>query len=292
MGLLGQDFPSGLRRHRRRGGDLSAERLHDRTAVGLLLVADLDHVDGQFQTERLGCVGEGRAPLSGSRFGRDVGDAFLFAVIGLCQRRVELVGTHGADAFVLEVDVGRRAERFFQIVGPHERRAAVVFVLFAHGFGNVDPCVGLVHFLIGQRAGEDRVEILGPERLAGGGVERRHGFVGHVGRDVVPAGGDFGFGQNEAFGFRAHGDFVFCSSYSFVYGKRAVVSSTALLHSVFRRIFSCTADRLTTWRVESAATSMYWPERRSSFRFVFANVTKKAAKMQGIGEIFLILTVL
>ena len=186
--MLGEYFASGFGRHRRRGGHLRAESLHDRAPVGFLLVTDLDHVDGQFQPERLGGVRQGGSPLAGAGLGRDVRDALPLAVIGLSEGRVQLVRADGTDALVLEIDVRRGAERLFQSVGPDQRRAAVVFVLLADFVGDIDPRVGLVHLLIGQRLGENGIEIRGFQRLFRCGIQRRHRLVGHVGHDVVPPG--------------------------------------------------------------------------------------------------------
>lgn len=95
-------------------------------------------------------------------------------------------------------------ERLFQSVGPDQRRAAVVLVLLADFVGDIDPRVGLVHLLIGQRLGENGIEIRGFQRLFRCGIQRRHRLVGHVGHDVVPPGRNLRFRKDEAFCFRAH----------------------------------------------------------------------------------------
>ena len=224
--MVGQDLAARLGRHRRRSGHLRAERLHDRTAVRLLFVTDFDHVDSQFETERLGRVRQRGAPLARAGFGRDVGNPLLFAEISLRDGRIQLVRPYRADTFVLKIDMRRSAQRLFQLVSPYQRRTTVVLVLLPDRLRNVDPRVGLVHLLIGQRFGEDRIEIRSAQRLAGLRIERRHRLVRHVGRDIVPLGRNFAFRKDKSFRSRAHIFYVLnvCRTEK----TRAVVSSTAL----------------------------------------------------------------
>ena len=85
VGVGGEDVFAGAGGHGGRGGDLCSVGLHDAAAVGLLFVADFHLIDGGFEAEQAGGVGQCGSPLSGSGFGGDVGHAFLFAVVGLCQ---------------------------------------------------------------------------------------------------------------------------------------------------------------------------------------------------------------
>ena len=194
-----QDVLSCTGGHGGRGCHLCAEGLHDAAAVGFLLITDFHLIDGSFQPEHLGGVGQGCTPLSGTRFGCDVRHPLFFAIVSLCQCGVELVRPDWADAFVLEVDVSRGAECLFQSVGAHQRRAAVVFVHFAHFFGNLYPRVSLVEFLPRHLFRKDGEEVFRFHRLACGRVEQRHGFVHHVGLDVIPIAWDFVFREEVSF---------------------------------------------------------------------------------------------
>ncbi len=81
--------------------------LHQRPAIGLLLVADLDHVDLDLEAEQLAGEGQRRAPLAGAGLGGQALDACLLVVEGLGHRRVGLVAAGRADALVLEENLGR-----------------------------------------------------------------------------------------------------------------------------------------------------------------------------------------
>ena len=81
--MIRQDLPPRLRAHTRRGDDLRAECLHDGASVRLLVVAHLDHVDGQLQPEGLRGVRHGGAPLACARLGGDVRHALLPTEVGL-----------------------------------------------------------------------------------------------------------------------------------------------------------------------------------------------------------------
>ena len=199
VGFARQDVLSGAGGHGGRRGDLCAEGLHDAAAVGLLLIADFHLIDSGFQTEHLGGVGQGGTPLSGTRFGCDVRHPLFLAVVSLCQCGVELVRPDGADTFVLEIDVCRSAECLFQAISPHERCAAIVFVHFAHFLGNLYPRVGLVEFLSRHLFREDGEEVFRLHGLVGFRVQQRHGFVHHVGLDVIPIAWDFVFRKEISF---------------------------------------------------------------------------------------------
>ena len=204
VGVGRQDVFSCAGRHGRRGGDLRAIGLHDAAAVRFLLIADLYLIDGGFQSEESGGIGQGGSPLSGAGLGRHVGYAFLFAVIGLWQGGIQFVRSHGTDALVLEIDVCRCAQCLFQSVGTYQRCAAVILVHVAHFFGDFDPGIRLVQLLVTQFFGEDRVEVFGFQRLAGGWVQRWHGLVHHVGLYVVPILWNFVFRQDKSFCSFAH----------------------------------------------------------------------------------------
>ena len=96
--------------------------LHQRPAVGLLLIADLDHVDLDLDAEQLPGEGERRAPLAGAGLGRQLPDAGLAVVEGLRHGGVRLVAARRADALVLVEDAGRRIEQLSR-AGGRERAA-------------------------------------------------------------------------------------------------------------------------------------------------------------------------
>ena len=197
--VLGQDVLARTGGHGGRSGDLRAERLHDAAAVGLLLVTDFDLIDSRFQPEHLGGVGEGCSPLARAGFCRYVRHALLLAVVSLCQCRVQFVRADRADAFVLEVYMGRCPQSLFQSVGPYERCAPVVFVHFAHFLGNLYPRVRLVQLLPAQFFRKNRIQVFRFQRLLGGRIEWRHGFVHHVGLNVIPIARDVLFCQKISF---------------------------------------------------------------------------------------------
>ena len=66
----------------------------------------------------------------------------FFGVIGLGDGRIQLVAAGGVVAFEFVVDLGRCAQRFFQIVGPDQRRWAEHLVVFQDFVRNIDETVG------------------------------------------------------------------------------------------------------------------------------------------------------
>ena len=143
----------GQRRGRRHA--LRAPGVHHQTAVGFLVIADLDHEHLQVDAEVFGCEGDRSAPLSGAGLGRQVLDALLVVVVGLRHGGVGLVRTRGRHALVLEIDLRRRSEGLFQPRRAHERRGTPYLVDLLHLFGNVDVAFG-GHLLVDQLLGEDR----------------------------------------------------------------------------------------------------------------------------------------
>ena len=105
----------------------------------------------------------------------------------------EATQAKNADALVLEVDMCRCAECFLQSISAHQRSAAVVFVHFADLFGDFNPRVGLIQFLAAEFLGKDRIQVFCFQRLLGGGIERRHGLVHHVGLYIIPVMWNFFF---------------------------------------------------------------------------------------------------
>ena len=181
-----QDVSPGTGTHTRRCNHLCSECLHDRTTVRFLMVADFHHIDSQFQTERLGCVGEGCAPLTGTCLSRNIRYAFLLAIISLRQSGVQFVRTDRADTFVLEIDMRWRIQCFFQTVGTDERCRTPNLIHVANFFGNFNPRISRIHFLLGSPFREQRVQVFFFQRLLRLGVKHGHRFVLHIRHDVIP----------------------------------------------------------------------------------------------------------
>ena len=199
--IPGDDVLAGAGGHGRGRGDGRAEGLHDGTAVRLLLIAHLDHIDGAVDAELLGRVGERAAPLAGAGLGGEVRDALLLGVVGLGDGGVQLVAAGRGHGLVLEVDVGRGAEGLLQLIGAHERGAAVGGVLLADGLGDGDPFVRLVEFLVGAGLAEDRIQVFGLQGLLGGRVQERQRLVGHDRLDVEEVGRDLALREHVLFLF-------------------------------------------------------------------------------------------
>ena len=195
VGVLGEDFTAGTGTHTGRCDDLGTECLHDGAAIGFLVVAHFYHIHGQFETESLGGKGECGTPLAGTGLGGDIGYALFFAEIGLCNGRVEFVGTYRADTFVFEIDVGRGVEIFFEAVGSYQGGRSPYLIHVTHLFGYLYPGIGLVHLLVCQFFGEERIEIFLFHRLMGLRIQGGQGFRLHVGDDVIPCRGNVFFLQ-------------------------------------------------------------------------------------------------
>ncbi len=85
VGVVGDNLTACLGRHAGGGDHLCSPGLHQRAAIGLLLVADLHHVDRQFQAEHFTSQCQGGAPLTGTGFGGKVGGSLYHVVVGLGQ---------------------------------------------------------------------------------------------------------------------------------------------------------------------------------------------------------------
>ena len=184
--VAGDDILTGTCRHRGGTCHSSTKRAHDGRAVGLLLHGDLHLIDGSLQSEHRSRIAQRCTPLAGTRLCGDVGGAFLLSVVALGQGRVDLVRAQRVHRLVLEVDVGRCSESFFQRIGTHQRRGAVVLVLLQHLFGDGDEGMLLVEFLHATLAWEDVCEIVHAQRLLRSGMDGRQRLVGHVSLNVVP----------------------------------------------------------------------------------------------------------
>ena len=184
-GASGEDRAAALGLGARAGDAGRAVGVHQRPAVRLLLIADLDHEDLDFEAEQLPGEGERRAPLPGAGFGRQLLDAGFLVVVGLRHRRVGLVAAGRADALVLVEDARRRIERLFEAARAEQRRRPPQLVNLAHRLGDFDPALG-GHFLRDQRHREDRRQVGRSDRLLGARMQRRRQRLRQVGRDVVP----------------------------------------------------------------------------------------------------------
>ena len=209
VGVAGDDVLTGTGTHGRGRRDGGAEGLHDGAAERLLLIAHLDHIDSAVYAEFLGGIAEGTAPLAGTGFSGEVGNALLLGIIGLGDGAVELMAAGGAHGFVLEVDVSGGAQGGFQFIGSHQRGAAVGGVLLAYFFGDGDPFVGLVQFLVGAGLAEDGIQVFGFEGLPGGRVQERQRLVGHDGLDVKVVGRDLTVREDVLFLFHTAKCFMF-----------------------------------------------------------------------------------
>ena len=180
FGVLGQDGAAGFGFVRRRGDAARAVGLHQRAAIGLLVEGDAHQEHGDLDAEQRTGEGERRAPLAGAGLGRELLDAGLLVVPGLRHRGVGLVRARRRDAFVLVVDLGRRAELLLQPARADQRRRPPHAVDVAHRLGDVDVALRR-HLLHDQRHRKQRLEIGGADRLLGAGMQNRRQRLRQVG---------------------------------------------------------------------------------------------------------------
>src|SRR3712207_7502501 len=105
--MLFEDVAAGLREGRWARVNFGPVGLHHDAPVGLLVVADADHVDRAIEAHHTTGEGECGAPLARSGLCGQAPDAFFTVVVGLGDGGVRLVAAWRADTFVLVVDVGR-----------------------------------------------------------------------------------------------------------------------------------------------------------------------------------------
>ena len=189
--------------------DRPAPGLDHRLAVGLLVVGDADHEDLAVEPEELTGERQRRAPLPRPGLCGELPDARLAVVERLGDGRVRLVGAGRRDPLVLVVDVGGRLELPLQAARPQQGRRPPEAVDVADLIGDLDVRVG--RDLLGDQAhGEDRGEVVGPDRVAGGRAEGRwRRIAGQVGEQVHPAGRDLLLGELELH-LIAHGRAILC----------------------------------------------------------------------------------
>ena len=195
VGMRGEDLFAGLGLVRGRGDAARAVALHQRAPVGLLLEADLDHVDVDLQPEQAAGERERRTPLAGAGLGRDPADAFLPVVVGLGDGGVRLVGAGGADAFVFVVDLRRRIEEALEPARAVQRRRPPQPVDVADLVRDRDRALS-AHLLRDQRHREQGREIARADRLQRPRMQGRRQRLGQVRREIVPLGRDPVLGED------------------------------------------------------------------------------------------------
>ena len=138
VGILGQDGATGIGEFRRAGMHRGPEDLHQRAAVGLLLIGGGDLPNLTAESELGTGEGEGAAPLPGPGLGGQTLGPFLGVVIGLGHGGVGFVGSGRADAFVLEIDTSGSVERLLEPAGAVEGGGPPHLVDVEDRSGNVD----------------------------------------------------------------------------------------------------------------------------------------------------------
>ena len=155
------------------------------------------------EAEQRAGEGQRRAPLAGAGLGAELLDAGLGVVPGLRHGGVGLVAAGGRDAFVLVVDLGRRAQRLLQAVGADQRGRPPQLEDLAHRLGDRDLALG-GHLLQDQFHREQRRQVVRAHRLQRARVQHRRRRHRQVGGDVVPVRGHLALVEQEL-GGRAHG---------------------------------------------------------------------------------------
>ena len=183
--MVGEHLLADLGRVGRRRCDGRVEGLHDGATEGLLLVGALHHEDVQVDTIVVGRLGKRGAPLAGTRLGRDLVETLLLGVVGLRERRVELVRAGGVVALELVVDLRRRVEVALEVVRAAQRGGAVHLVHLLHALGDVEVRGLIVELLVHELVAEHRGDVVMLGDLA---VGQAHGLgrLGHVRTQVVP----------------------------------------------------------------------------------------------------------
>ena len=194
---------AGLGEVARRAVHGRAPRLHHRAPVGLLVVARADHPDLALEPEQRARERERRPPLARAGLGRELLDPGLGVLVGLRDRRVDLVRAGRGDALVLVEDARGGVERLLEPVRAVQRRRAPQAVGVANGVGDRD--LGLHRDLLADQAHrEDRRQVVGPGGLARARAQRRQRRPREVGQEVDPVGRDRVLAQQELRRRRRH----------------------------------------------------------------------------------------
>ena len=193
--MLRQDGLADVGLHGGGGGDRGAVGPHDLPAEGLLLVADLHHVDLAVQAQVSAGHGEGRAPLTGAGLGGDAFEALLLGVVGLGDGAVQLVGAGGVIALKLVVNFRGGLELFLQAVGPDQGGGTVHLVEVTDLLGNRNIGGVVVQLLLDQLVAEHGPQVVEAHGGAGTGIQQGRGLGLHIRPDVVPGFRHLVFGE-------------------------------------------------------------------------------------------------
>ena len=133
----------------------------------------------------VGRLGKRGAPLAGTGLGRDLVEALLLGVVGLGERRVELVRAGGVVALELVVDLRWGVEVALEVVGAAQGGGTVHLVHLLHALGDVEVRRLVVELLVHELIAEHRGDVVMLGDLA---VGQAHGLgrLGHVRAQVVP----------------------------------------------------------------------------------------------------------
>ena len=202
--VLGQNLAANLGGRGRGRGNAAVKDAHDCLAEGLLLVGALDHEYVTGQIEVAARLAQRGAPLTGTGLGGHAGQTLLFSVVGLRDRRIELVRTGGIVALELVVDLCRGSQRLFQCVSTDKRGRTVHFIDFLDLFRDIDISMGLVQFLTSEFFAENRVEIALGHGLEGCRMQHRVGLFLHDRTQIEPLLGHLVFGQIQTMGNLGH----------------------------------------------------------------------------------------
>lgn len=181
-----KNFAPDLCRVTRAGDDIGAKGFDDRFAVGLLMEARLDHINGQGNVKIRARHGQRRAPLAGPRLGGQACQALLFGIIGLRDGRIELMAAGGVIALEFAVDLCGRAQFLFEIVGADERRGTEGFVIFHNLIGDIDIAGCGIKLLLCKLLAEDRIQLFELEGLHRPRVQKWSGLLLHIGSQIIP----------------------------------------------------------------------------------------------------------
>src|SRR3990172_8354139 len=120
----------------RAGRYLGSPGLHHDPAIGLLLIADLDHVDLALQPHQLASQPQCAAPLARTGFRYQALYSSLLVVVRLGDGSIQLVASGGTDALVLVEDLRRGLQRLLQAMRPDKRRGSphLVYLLYFLGY--------------------------------------------------------------------------------------------------------------------------------------------------------------
>ena len=185
--VLCKDFAADLCCFGRGRNDRGSVGAHHLTAEGLLLIADLDHINFAIQPKVRTGHGKRCAPLAGAGFRCDTFQPLILSIICLCDGGVQFMAAAGIIAFKLVVDFCRCLKLFFQAVCTDERRRTIHFVKITNFLGDLDVRGLIIQFLANKFLAEHTAQFFGGHRLESAGIQQRGRLVFHVRTDIVPA---------------------------------------------------------------------------------------------------------